>query len=90
MKYFITIGIFAFMSILGFVLMWTDKRRAKQNKWRIKEATLFMVTFLGGGIGTTLGMYAFRHKTKHKSFVIGLPLLTLLSIAIVVVILLLV
>lgn len=82
MKFIIVIAIFVIMSIVGFSLMWIDKRRAENKKWRIREATLFTVAFLGGGIGATLGMYLFRHKTKHKSFLIGFPVLTLLSIVI--------
>lgn len=90
MKYIIFITVFAAMSILGFILMWVDKRRAVHNKWRIRELTLFVVAFLGGGVGTILGMYLFRHKTKHKSFVIGLPLITIISITIATLILLLI
>ena len=50
------------------------------GKWRIQEKTIFMVTILGGGIGTILGMYIFRHKTKKLQFTIGLPVITILEI----------
>lgn len=62
-----------FMSILGFILMGIDKRRAMNKAWRISEKTLLMIAFLGGGIGSFLGMYAFRHKTRHRAFVVMLP-----------------
>ena len=68
------------INILGFFIMWLDKRKAKRNEWRIPEKTLFIITALGGGIGTIAGMYTFRHKTQKIAFVIGLPLITILEI----------
>ena len=56
---------YAVMSVIGFALMGIDKSRAINRKWRIKEATLFLIALFGGGIGSTLGMFFFRHKTKH-------------------------
>ena len=61
------------INLIGFYMMWSDKRRAKWGKWRIPEQTLFIVTALGGGIGTIAGMYTFRHKTKKIKFTVGLP-----------------
>lgn len=66
--------IYAVMSVIGFALMGIDKNRAINHKWRIKEATLFLIAFLGGGIGSTLGMFFFRHKTKHWYFRLFFPL----------------
>ena len=66
--------IYAVMSVIGFALMGIDKKRAINHKWRIKEATLFLIAFLGGGIGSTLGMFFFRHKTKHWYFRLFFPL----------------
>ena len=60
--------------------MWLDKRKAKKGKWRIPEKTLFIITALGGGIGTIAGMYTFRHKTQKLQFVLGLPIITILEI----------
>lgn len=48
------------INLIGFFMMWSDKRRAKWGKWRIPEQTLFIVTALGGGIGTIAGMYTDR------------------------------
>ncbi|MBP3453687.1 MAG: DUF1294 domain-containing protein [Clostridia bacterium] len=73
----------AVMNVLAFALMGIDKHRAKAGKWRIKEATLFLVTGLFGGLGGTLGMFAFRHKTKHWYFKLGFPALLVLQIIIV-------
>ena len=60
--------------------MWLDKRKATKGAWRIPEKTLFIVTALGGGIGTIAGMYTFRHKTQKLNFVIGFPFITILEI----------
>ena len=57
-----------------------DKRKAEKDRWRIPEKTLFIITALGGGIGTIAGMYTFRHKTQKLQFVIGLPIITILEI----------
>lgn len=61
------------INLFGFFQMFADKRRAKKDKWRIPEKRLFLVAAIGGSIGSILGMQVFRHKTKHKSFVIGMP-----------------
>ncbi len=75
---------FIIINIIGFLIMYIDKRRAKKGKWRIQERTLFIVTALGGGIGTIAGMYTFRHKTQKVAFVIGFPLITILEIITVI------
>lgn len=72
------------INLIGFGMMGSDKKRAKWGKWRIPEQTLFIVTALGGGIGTIVGMYTFRHKTKKLKFTIGLPALVILEIALVI------
>ena len=72
------------MSLIGFCLMGADKKRAANNQWRIKGATLFLFAALGGGIGSTLGMFAFRHKTKHWYFRVFFPLFAILQIALLV------
>ena len=60
--------------------MWLDKRKAIKGSWRLPEKTLFIITALGGGIGTIAGMYTFRHKTQKIQFVIGFPVITILEI----------
>lgn len=61
------------LNALGFVLMLADKQKARKNQWRISEATLFSVAAIGGSVGILLGMYLFRHKTKHIAFTAGIP-----------------
>lgn len=68
------------INIIGFLVMYIDKQKAKKGKWRIPEKTIFIITVLGGGIGTISGMYAFRHKTQKLHFTIGLPTITILEI----------
>jgi len=60
--------------------MLIDKKKAEKGKWRIQEKTIFIITALGGGIGTITGMYVFHHKTKKLQFTIGLPTITILEI----------
>lgn len=68
------------INLIGFLAMWIDKRKAQKGSWRIQEKTLFMITLLGGGIGTISGMYTFRHKTQKMGFVIGFPAILILEI----------
>lgn len=63
--------------------MGIDKRKARTNAFRIPEATLFSIAFLGGSIGTTAGMHIFRHKTKHWYFRFGMPIIILLQAVLV-------
>jgi uncharacterized membrane protein YsdA (DUF1294 family) len=63
------------INAVGFLLMLVDKYKAKKKLWRIPEATLMGVAAMGGSIGSLIGMYAVRHKTKHLKFTIGIPLI---------------
>ena len=71
----------------AFLLMLVDKIKAKKNRWRIKESTLMLSAAIGGSIGALAGMYTFRHKTLHRKFTIGIPLILGLQIAAVLFIL---
>ncbi len=64
--------------------MGIDKRRSVRGAFRIPEATLFAVAIIGGSLGSILGMHIFRHKTKHWYFLIGMPVILILQIALVV------
>ena len=77
-------GYLLVINVTGFVLMFIDKRRAQNNQWRIKEATLFLTAAIGGSIGSMLGMKVFRHKTKHLSFLIGMPAIFIAQVALAV------
>lgn len=59
----------------AFVLCGIDKWKARRGRWRVKENTLLGTAVLGGGVGLLLGMKVFRHKTLHKKFTVGVPLI---------------
>lgn len=77
----VLIGYLLILNILAYSLMGVDKAKARQNKRRIPEKGLFLVALLGGSMGSLVGMYSFRHKTKHWYFVVGMPLILLLQLA---------
>lgn len=60
-------------------MMGIDKSRARRKAWRISEKALFTCAFIGGSLGMTAGMYAFRHKTRHWYFRFGLPAILLVQ-----------
>ena len=74
----------AVLSLAGFVMMWLDKRKAKKGSRRIPEKHLFITAAAGGAVGILLGMNAFRHKTKHLSFTLGIPAILAVQIALTV------
>lgn len=67
--------------------MGIDKSKARRQAWRIPEKTLFLISLLGGSVGTWMGMYIFRHKTKHWYFVVGMPVILVLQLVIASIIL---
>jgi uncharacterized membrane protein YsdA (DUF1294 family) len=71
----------------GLILMLIDKIKAKKNRWRISEATLMLMAAVGGSVGCLLGMYLFRHKTKHLKFTLGIPLILAAQIILAILIL---
>ena len=71
------------INIIGFISIYVDKMRAIKNQWRIRESTLFTIAYIGGSIGSVLGMYLFRHKTKHIKFTIGFNFILLIQIALI-------
>ena len=75
------------MNLAAFALMGIDKVKAKAGAWRIPEKTLFLVTALFGGLGGTLGMTFFRHKTKHWYFKFGFLALLVIQVALLALIL---
>ena len=68
-------------NFIVFLVYGIDKRKAIKDKWRIPEKTLLLLALFLGGTGALIGMGVFHHKTKHKAFTIGVPLLTLLNFA---------
>lgn len=75
---------FLLINAAGFLSMEFDKRKAIRHQWRVPEKTLFLMAILGGSIGSILGMYIFRHKTKHWYFVLGIPAILIVQIIIAV------
>ena len=71
------------INFIAFLLMGIDKRRAIKHAFRIPEATLFLFAILGGSIGSILGMYTFRHKTRHWYFVYGMPFILFLQLILI-------
>ena len=80
MKYLLLVYL-AVMSLIAFAAFGLDKFKAKTNRWRIPERTLFLLAILGGGAGAFLGMKVFRHKTRHSQFVFGIPAIMILQLA---------
>lgn len=72
------------INIIGFGMMALDKYKAQKSYWRIPEKSIFVVTLLGGGIGTITGMYVFRHKTKKLKFTVGLPTILISEICVII------
>lgn len=74
------------VNLTAFALFGIDKRRARRHRWRIPERRLFIAALAGGSLGALAGMYGFRHKTRHKLFAWGVPLLLVLQAGISVMI----
>lgn len=81
-KIFITYSLV--FNMIGFSIFGIDKKRAVGNKWRIPEATLITIAFLGGGIGSLIGMKIFHHKTKKAKFYVGIPAIIILHITLLI------
>ncbi|WP_379136598.1 DUF1294 domain-containing protein [Paenibacillus sp. sgz500958] len=71
---------FVVINLIGYVVMSEDKAKARKRRQRVPEKTLFLLAAMGGALGVLTAMYRKRHKTKHLSFRIGIPLLLLLNI----------
>lgn len=77
---YLVLGYFGLLCLLGYISMGIDKQKARTKAWRISERTLLLIAFLGGGLGSLIGMYTFRHKTKHTKFILLVPIATLISL----------
>jgi len=71
------------MQLIAIFLTVRDKRSAKKNRWRVKESTLLLVSALGGSIAMLLTMNLIRHKTQKKKFMIGIPIIIVLQVAVI-------
>lgn len=70
------------VNMIAFIIMRIDKQKARKQQWRIPERTIWSLAVLGGALGVLIGMKTFRHKTKHSSFIIGMPTLFIIHIII--------
>jgi uncharacterized membrane protein YsdA (DUF1294 family) len=72
------------VNLLTFATYGIDKYKARHARWRVREASLLLLAALGGSIGALLGIHLFRHKTQHKKFRYGVPLILLAQVAVAV------
>lgn len=82
MKFFLTYLLI--INAFSLLLMHEDKRRARKKLWRIPESTLMATAIAGGSVGALLGMYAFRHKTRHRKFTLGIPAILVVQMTLLV------
>ena len=71
------------INVLTFATYGIDKWKSRNNKWRIREASLLLLAALGGSVGALVAMHLFRHKTQHKKFRYLVPLFLLLQLTLV-------
>lgn len=72
------------VNALGFLIMLYDKNLAKKKRWRVPEKVLMGIAAIGGSVGSLLGMYTARHKTKHIKFTLGIPAILVVQIIVAV------
>lgn len=80
----IILGYLLAVNIASFFLYGIDKYKAKKGRWRISEATLLLMAVIGGSIGAWAGMRLWHHKTMHKKFKYGIPIIIIIQVALAV------
>jgi len=80
----ILLGVILFWNLITFTIMKIDKRRAQKGKYRISEKKIMYYAFFFGASGAYMGLKVFKHKTQHKKFVYGLPILIIMNMAIII------
>lgn len=80
----IILGYLLAINIATFFLYGIDKYKAKKGRWRISEATLLLMAVIGGSIGAWAGMRLWHHKTMHKKFKYGIPIIIIIQVALAV------
>lgn len=83
----ILVGWLIAVNLLLFFVMGADKAAAKARRRRVPERTLLALAVVGGSAGGILGMLAFRHKTRHAAFYLGLPAILAVQLALAYVLL---
>lgn len=81
----VLVAILLVMNLVSAIAYYADKQKAKKGKWRTPEATLIALAWAFGSVGALVGMYGFRHKTKHAKFIILVPLAFIVHVALVAV-----
>ena len=84
-KYKLLLIYFIAISLISVIVCVADKARAKKGKWRIKESSLFLLSALGGSAAMYITMRLIRHKTLHKRFMIGIPLIIIAQTALLII-----
>ena len=69
------------INVVAFITYGIDKLKARRNKWRIPESTLLLLAMIGGSAGAWLGLKVWHHKTLHKKFKYGIPLIFIVQVA---------
>lgn len=82
MKFSCILIVFAIINIIGAIVNIVDKNRAKRDEWRVPESTLWFFGLIGGATGSYITMKKIRHKTKHKGFMTGMPMLMIIQLGI--------
>ena len=80
----IILGYLLAVNITSFLLYGIDKYKAKKGRWRISEATLLLMAVIGGSIGAWGGMRIWHHKTMHKMFNYGIPVIIIFQVALAI------
>ena len=75
---------FLVINLIGILIMYIDKKKARYGRWRISEKTLLIIALLGGSIGTMIGMHLFRHKTQKIKFTLGFPTIFISEVVIII------
>lgn len=84
-RYKLLLIYFIAISLISVIVCVADKVRAKKGKWRIKESSLFLLSALGGSAAMYITMRLIRHKTLHKRFMIGIPLIIIAQTALLII-----
>lgn len=82
--YVLVISYLVLLNGVSFVLFGIDKHKARKGSWRIPERTLLLLSVLGGSVGALVGIKVWHHKTLHKKFSIGVPIILCLQMALAV------
>ena len=68
------------INVITFIVYGIDKLKSKRGKWRIPESTLLLLAIIGGSIGAWCGLKVWHHKTQHKKFKYGIPVIIIIQL----------